>query len=369
MGKGKSKVLFILHLPPPVHGSSIVGKSIKKSELINESFNCDFINISTSKAINEIGKGSFAKVIIYLQIIKQLIAKLLTNRYDLCYMAISSKGVAFYKDLLVVAIVKLSGTRIVYHLHNKGINTRQDNLVNNLLYRFAFDSVSVILLSKLLYKDIQKYVLPDQIYICPNGIERANLERKTEIVKENIEILFLSNMIKSKGVFILLDACKILSKKNIDFSCSFVGGRADVDKSKFKSKVKNNNLTNYVRYLGPRYGKEKEKCFNKADAFAFPTFYHFECFPLVLLEAMSFGLPIVSTNEGGIPDIVEDGKTGFICKTKDAKDLAEKLEILIKNPELRWKMGSAGRRKFEQNFTLEHFEIRLKKILNSILKE
>jgi glycosyltransferase involved in cell wall biosynthesis len=83
---------------------------------------------------------------------------------------------------------------------------------------------------------------------------------------------------------------------------------------------------------------------------------------------MQFSLPVISTLEGGIPDIVEDGVTGFLVPQKNAEVLAEKLEILIKNPVLRNKMGTEGRTKFENKFTLSVFENRLKEILNTILK-
>ena len=97
----------------------------------------------------------------------------------------------------------------------------------------------------------------------------------------------------------------------------------------------------------------------------FPTFYHNECFPLVLLEAMEHGLPCISTTEGGIPGIVDDGKTGFLVPKHDAVALADKIEMFIRDTDLRHKMGSAGREKFEREFTLEVFEKRMVEILSN----
>jgi glycosyltransferase involved in cell wall biosynthesis len=88
--------------------------------------------------------------------------------------------------------------------------------------------------------------------------------------------------------------------------------------------------------------------------------------PLVLLEAMQHSLPVVSTFEGAIPDVVEDGVTGFLVLQRDAIALAEKIELLIKNPELRTSMGIAGRKRYENNFTISIFENRLKEILNAL---
>ena len=73
--------------------------------------------------------------------------------------------------------------------------------------------------------------------------------------------------------------------------------------------------------MGRKYEKEKEETFAKADIFAFPTYYNNECFPLVLLEAMQHSLPVVSTFEGGIPDIVDEGEAGFLVAQKNAEKL------------------------------------------------
>ena len=81
---------------------------------------------------------------------------------------------------------------------------------------------------------------------------------------------------------------------------------------------------------------------------------------------MQYSLPIISTYEGGIPDVVEDEVTGFLVPQKDTRTLAEKIEILLKDPELRCQMGRLGRLKYEKEFTLNTFENTLIKILDSI---
>jgi len=81
---------------------------------------------------------------------------------------------------------------------------------------------------------------------------------------------------------------------------------------------------------------------------------------------MQHYLPIVSTFEGGIPNVVEDGLTGFLVPQKNAIGLADKLEMLITDPGLREKMGTAGRSKYEREFTLERFEGRMVEILEEV---
>lgn len=121
-------------------------------------------------------------------------------------------------------------------------------------------------------------------------------------------------------------------------------------------------------YHGRKYGNDKEAFLNAADMFVFPTFYHNECFPLVLLEAMQHHLPCVSTTEGGIPGIIDDGKTGFLVPKHDAETLAEKIQTLLSDADLRQRMGEAGREKYEKEFTLEVFEKRMAEILSDNVK-
>ena len=138
-------------------------------------------------------------------------------------------------------------------------------------------------------------------------------------------------------------------------------------RKEFNQKVKHKNLDKYIQAHGAKYREEKELFLKQADLFIFPTYYHNECFPLVLLEAMEQGLPCISTNEGGIPGIIEEGKTGFIVEKHSPQQLAEKIEYLIDHPMICAEMGKAGKEKFQREFTLEKFENRMKDILKECI--
>ena len=118
-----------------------------------------------------------------------------------------------------------------------------------------------------------------------------------------------------------------------------------------------------MNYWGRRYGSEKDVFWKDADIFVFPTYYHNECFPLVILEAMEQGLPVISTNEGGIRDEVKDGKNGFIVKPQDAIALADAIQRLLDDKDARLSMGAEGRRMFKERFIMECFENNIKGIL------
>lgn len=114
-------------------------------------------------------------------------------------------------------------------------------------------------------------------------------------------------------------------------------------------------------FHGKKYNEDKKVFFENADIFIFPILN--EAFGLVLLEAMQHHLPCVSTTEGGIPGIIDEDKTGFLVPKHDAETLAEKIQTLLSDADLRQRMGEAGREKFEKEFTLEVFEKRMAEIL------
>ena len=128
-------------------------------------------------------------------------------------------------------------------------------------------------------------------------------------------------------------------------------------------------LSKEVIYHGKRYGEEKKVFWDQADVFVFPTYYHNECFPVVLLEAMEYGIPCISTDEGGIPDIIDDEKTGFIVEKKNVEQLADKISYLISHPDLCKEMGENGYKKFQTKYTLSIFEDRMKNILTECCNE
>jgi glycosyltransferase involved in cell wall biosynthesis len=371
MNKTKqATVLFLLHLPPPIHGSSVVGKIINDSELINKTYKCSYINLLVSRTVDETGKAGLVKVIRFIGVWFKLLIQLIKEKPNVCYLALTTTGAAFYKDVLLVALLRMFRVKRVYHLHNKGVSNYNNSKIHSYFYQFVFNNADVILLSQFLYKDVEKFVPTSQVHICPNGIDETRHKNQEPRIKTKGEIptiLFLSNLIESKGVYVLVEACEILQKRAIEFKCNFIGGEGDVSSTQLNAMIKQKGLSGHVYYLGKKYGDEKNQYFKESDIFVLPTYYKNETFGLVNLEAMQYSLPVVSTFEGGIPDVVEDGVTGFLVPQCDAEALADKLEILIKDKALRQKMGEAGRIKYENEFTLEIFENRLVEIINTVV--
>lgn len=178
------------------------------------------------------------------------------------------------------------------------------------------------------------------------------------------EFLFLGNLMRQKGVLTLLDACAILKNRNQSFKCHFVGAASkDLPQSEIDSKIQELNLHDCVVMHGPMYGEEKEAILQKQYIMVFPSFYHNECFPLVLLEAMKNKMPIISTREGAIPDMVIDGQSGILVEKKKSDELAVAMQQFIDRPTLSQNMGLQGFEHYRTHYTSEIFTSKLINIL------
>ena len=153
----------------------------------------------------------------------------------------------------------------------------------------------------------------------------------------------------------MLDACRILAGEGLSFRCVLAGKLTqDYPGNTLSEEICEKGLEGIVEYTGEKYGEDKWDAFSQADVFVHPSYN--DCFPLVLLEALGAGLPVVSTMEGGIPDIVRNGETGFLCPPRDADALADRISQLLMDPDLRLRMGDAARRDYEARFTRKQFE-------------
>jgi glycosyltransferase involved in cell wall biosynthesis len=179
-------------------------------------------------------------------------------------------------------------------------------------------------------------------------------------------ILFAGTLRESKGVLVLLDALGDLHRRGVDFRCDVMGAYDATDISaQVEARVSELGIGDRVTFLGVRSGPAFYQAFREATVFCFPTFYESENFPLVLLEAMSAGVPVVATRWRGVASIVRDGETGLLVPVRDAAAVADALEKLLRDDELAEEMSRAGRAAFQRDYTTASFVARLETLLSS----
>ncbi len=361
------KILFALQIPPPINGSSMVGAIVKEIFETDNITKSNFINISLSENSNRIGVFELNKIFKIFKINFLIFYHLLKTRPDIIYFAPTVSGIGFLKDLLSIFIIKMfkrKSTKIFYHLHNRGVSINS-NFIYSYFYKLFFKSTYVLLLSEKLYYDIKNYVEYENVYIIPNGSFDSRIISKKEFAhkeKSTLTIGFLSNLIISKGILLLLDSMVLLKNQGYDFKCIVAGNDADLSTEQLLNEIKKRKLVDNLEFIGSVNGKNKEIFYENLDVFIFPSFYSFECLPMVLIEATSYGLPIITTDIGATLDTIQNDN-GYVISANDISSILNVFKIIYQNPSVLIEMGIRSRQCFEMNFTLNHFRNNLQKIL------
>jgi glycosyltransferase involved in cell wall biosynthesis len=358
----KPRLLCVMQLPPPVHGASVMNQHVASSAVLADHFDVRVIPLHFATSIADLNQLSARKLGRALSIAIRLTSALVRERPDIIYFTLSPVGSAFYRDCVYVGIMKLFGVPHVFHLHGKGISMQVEHRWRRALYSWVFRDAGVIHLSRLVAFDTSTVSDPDRVCYVPNGAPDHFGTASKSPRNGPPRVLYLSTMIMSKGPLVLVDALGILSARGVSFEATFAGPQySDGCIAAFDEAVARLGLTGHVRYVGPVYGEAKDELLRSHDVFAFPTYY--ETFPLVILEAMQYCLPVVTTPEGAIPEIVEDGETGFLVPPRDAIALADRLQELLVDEALRREMGLRARRRYLDRYTIERFEHELVRAL------
>lgn len=188
-------------------------------------------------------------------------------------------------------------------------------------------------------------------FIKGSGIDLNVFCYTPEPENGKIVVLLTCRIIREKGVFVLTEAAEIL-RKDYDEKVVFciVGALDDHPDAITKEEMNAVCDGHYIKWLGRR--EDIKELLQQCHIFAFPSYY-MEGLPKSLIEACAIGRPIVTTDNIGCRDVVTDGENGYLVPVKDANALADKIRVLIDNPEMRLKMGRAARGKAEKEFSVE----------------
>jgi glycosyltransferase involved in cell wall biosynthesis len=222
------------------------------------------------------------------------------------------------------------------------------------------DSVRLDFLKKYTNKSTTVTPAVDSKFFKPNLNKKSN-------GKTIAFVAGLGRAEQHKGLQMLLNAIKISINKHPEINL-LVAGDGDM-RSEYEDRVKEMGLSENVKFLGRKNRDEIVNVYGKADIFVLPTVN--DSFSMVILEAMSSGLPVVSVKTGSIPSLVKDGETGYLLdKNSTAEEFSEKINYFFENPEIAKGFGYAGRKFVEEYFCWDkQAEITNKIILNSMKQD
>lgn len=249
-----------------------------------------------------------------------------------------ASGWSFIRKSLFLIFGKTFGKKVILHVNGAEMGVYYEK-ASPWLKRYIeniFDRADLILaLSQDWKKVFRKITKKTKIDILYNPIDMGEEPDFSKKIKN--QFLFIGRIGERKGIYDVLAAMKDLVKKHPDFIYK-VGGDGELDK--LNQEIKKNKLERNVENLGWVKGELKEELLNKSGAFVMPSYN--EGFPLAILEAMSNGLCVVTSPVGGIPELIKDGKNGFLVEPGDVKAIYKVLDDLLNNPAKVTKMGKRG---------------------------
>lgn len=259
----------------------------------------------------------------------------------------SSKG-SFLRKSMIMYVAKAFGKKTILHVHGSEFKVFYDkspDIIKKFIEKTFDNADCVIVLSKQ-WKDIISQITKNeniQIVYNPIKIHEPNK-------LEGANFLFMGRLGKRKGVFDIFEAAKSVCG---DVVINLYGD-GEIDKSLAPENVK---IHGWVS------GEEKDKILRNSDVLLLPSYN--EGLPISILEAMSYGMPIISTPVGGIVEAVENNVNGFIVNCGDTSDLAAKINALC-DKDLRLKMGAESFRLVKEKFDVEIIKTRLKEIYDEL---
>jgi glycosyltransferase involved in cell wall biosynthesis len=233
-----------------------------------------------------------------------------------------------------------------------------------LFYTYNKVDVSIVLLESMKkeFRDFEDM----RVEVVQNFYDKELDEKLVEKDKDKINLVYLSNIISSKGIFELIDAFEKLSKKYENIYLRIAGGFMSDElmdikevKKKFTLKIKNNNR---IIYLGKVFGKEKVKLLQQSNIFVLPTYYKSEAFPISIIEAMRCGNAIVATKYKYLPEVVKS-KNGILVKAKSVDSLVYGIYTLLEDHNLLENMQEYNKKEAQENYSLQKYIDSLSKIV------
>lgn len=366
MGK-KKKIIYLVHLPPPIHGVSLFNKNVTESIRINNTIDSAIVKINFNTSIDQVNKFNFNKIFKYINLFFIFFFRIIKYRPDLIYYSIPPTGKGLYKDIPLVALIKFFRIHCIYHLHGKGIaNEIKNNKIKFKIHNWVYGNSTVIHLSETL---IRNEILPlnlknAKLEVVNNGIQCFEENKKSIKKSDTVNILFLSNLWESKGILNALKIFAELKKSTNNIFLNIVGDFMD-NRTKFLAKeiVTNLQIENFVEFHGKKYDSEKNEIIMKNDVLLYPSLN--DAFPLVILECMSFGLVVFASDQGGIPDIVSEEYGGIFETGNDLMAVNLMKSYLNLSSKERLKMALCSKQVFDRKFRFERVENDLIKIFNN----
>jgi glycosyltransferase involved in cell wall biosynthesis len=358
MPSRKLHILLMGQTPPPWHGQAVATQILFEHDW--PEFEVHRLRMEFSEEMLEVGRFQWKKIRHLLQLIRKARAILRENPgCVLFYPPASAKWIPFLRDVVFLTSVRgvAGGTVFIFHASGLPVFVKAGP-IRRLMGRAAYHRADVAL------EVAQEVVTPHEVFAakswqwCPCAIAVPDLERRRAPEPGRITALFVGSLQEGKGVSEIFKTASILKKqgREQDFKFRIVGKWFSQD---FENDIRHMRaelqLEDMVELVGQLTGDDKWQAYAQADVFFFPTHYAAEATPIVLMEALGMGLPVLSTQWAGIPAMLEGCETAWLLPIRSPEQYAKALEDLHTRRHESSEMQHASRAFYQEKFLPERF--------------
>jgi glycosyltransferase involved in cell wall biosynthesis len=313
-----------------------------------------------SQQIAEVGRFQLRKLLELVRVIVSILYCRVRYRPDvLYYPPAGPRMVPIYRDLVILSCTRWLFRRTVFHFHACGLAGMEPRLSwwARRWFRWAYGGAHASIRSSDLIPDDGRKLGAHRDYIVPLGVDDCKSSYSVSRKQDDVPVILFAGILSAdKGLLDLLNACALMAQRVQAFRLEVMGA---FESAAFERQVHELchklEIAPKVVFLGVCAGREKHGAFSRADVLCFPSRHPTETFGLVIVEAMSYGLPVVATRWRAAPSIIEEGQTGFLVEIEDPQALAERLEQLIQSPTLRERMAMQARAQYLRRFTTRQY--------------
>lgn len=362
------ETILIGSLPPPLTGQTIAFQMVCE-EFQERELPYRVINLSGGEHTRPEGGFTLRRLIQLLNpFFKALI--LLYGKKNL-YLSAAQNWMGFLRDSIFILLAAIGRQRIVIHVHGgnyDGFYASLSPLQQHAVRAFLKPVDTILILGKSLRGMFDfEPALRDKTQVVFNGLpydtEELTVEPKHLPSGERPKLLFLSNLIVSKGYLQVLEALHILVHDlRTDAECHFCGSfvlASDVcpystpeeAEADFLHQIKKKRLDEHAFWHGPVDGNRKLRFLEESHFFLLPTRYFYEGQPISIIEALAFGLVVITTPHRTIPEMVEEGAVAELIRFDQPAEIARAIQSYIQDPDKYETMSRASINRYRKTFT------------------
>lgn len=311
--------------------------------------------------------NNIMKISYFLVAYMRIIFCFITFRPDVVHIHMSYKG-SFRRKYLIFKLCRKFNIRNIIHLHGSEFEKwfyGTDEYTRRRIKELLRESDAFIVLGNEWNHAIRKMEPTTKTVVVSNTVHMPDYRIKWN--KDRVQILFLGVLIKRKGVADLIEAIKLISDQNKIGNMKFVIAGSGHQEAELKERCKIYGLDPYVTFTGWVSGREKEKLLKESQLLVLPSYN--EGLPISILEAMSYGLPVIATNVGDISSAVVDKRNGYLIQPGDYKKLAECIIAIAHHQEAFASMSYESRVIAEESFSDEMYFEKLLKLYVDLKKK